>query len=263
MSELIFSDITLNYLCHSVAFIPPVENFRFSIKLNFKTREVYFVNFRFHSRLKFNMISKSFGFLFGLFGTALSGSCNWIYLGSSLPFALQEGECSYGIDGEEESSGEFVCEGSNGYLYSYNNSDCSNDPTSTTSVGSFFDLSCDEGSGCGSVDLRLNEYDNAECNGDPIEDEYIVYVLIDKISCTNIDGIYYTMQALSGTGFQISIYTDSDCSDLYSRNVTIADGQCVVDDDSSTEYVFSGSTTLKSTAGIMTSVILLAFVINS
>ena len=73
-----------------------------------------------------------------------------------------------------------------------------------------------------------------------------MYVLIDRISCTDISGIsdnsYYTMKA-SGIGFETSIYTDSDCNDSYFKNITIADGKCEADNGTSTEYVFNGTAT--------------------
>ena len=195
--------------------------------------------------------------MFGLFGTTFGGSCNWLYLNVDEGFAIQENECSYRIDGEDRLSLKFVCDESNGFAYNYNNSDCSGEPQSTTTLSSyyFFDFSCDEEAiGCGSVNLRVNEYDNEECSGSPIEDDYVVYVLIDRISCTEISSTYHTMKA-SGIGFETSIYTDSDCNDLYATNITIANGKCEADDGTSTEYVFNGTATARSISAVITSVI--------
>ena len=171
------------------------------------------------------------GILLGFPGTTLGGSCNWYMIpGPVGDFGIVDGGCiSANIDGDNISA-LFICNGSNGYIYDYYNSDCRGEATFAQMIDHDSNLySCNvSSSGCDTVDLMLDFYNNdSYCTGNK-SDDYMSYLLINQISCTEFDepGYYFTLSTTQKHGVEINIYSDSDCSRLYYSTVTISDGGC-------------------------------------
>ena len=174
------------------------------------------------------IMMKSLTIVLPFIDIALGASCNW-YVVTEPVFAIPENGCSYANFTGEELSAGFFCDADDGYIYNWNNIDCSGTPNFTqllNSTSDLFDCSLSDTS-CSTIELLVNNYDNTDCSGDPTANDYINYVLIDQVSCSSAsDDFYFTITATEDIGVEVAVYSDSDCTEEINSTVTIEDDGC-------------------------------------